>query len=568
MSALILFLQNLISPHPSIKEPGQKRRAQLLAGLSLTLTFFLLVGIFSNPRSLGVFITLGVFSILSYLLSRTKYHYIGAYIFSYSITFIGFLRIYQGTANSIETAVNSTVHLSLIIASALLSSGGFLTLTAVSVAATFGANLYSNIPPNEIDSIGRTGGIVLSVGALLYGINLFRAAIDRSRLEDLRVANSELTEIKLNLEQRVSERTLDLQEANHQIKIRAERLQTVSEISKYITENVDQNSKELMSTIVKFISEKTGYYHVGIFLLDKDREYAVLRAANSEGGQRMLTRKHQLKVGGAGIVGYVSQGGRPRIALNTGADAIFFNNPDLPETRSEMALPLKIGSIIIGVMDVQSQQIAAFDEENISILSTLANQVAIVIQNSQIKENAGVSSTFDAKQNIQLSSEQLVDGYSYLPDGTLSSAIVIENPAREKAIASSETVVLERASGNIPPSLAVPVKIRDTVIGVIHIEAAQNNRKWTDDEVALVQSISERAALALENAKLFEETEKRAQQERVVAQATSRISESTNMERILHTTIRELGRTLGASRAFIQLTTPSDDEVSGNGKSS
>ena len=73
--------------------------------------------------------------------------------------------------------------------------------------------------------------------------------------------------------------------------------------------------------------EKLGFYHVGIFLLDENREFAVLRAANSEGGQRMLSRHHQLKVGGIGIVGYVSQGGRPRIALDTGSDAVFFNNP-------------------------------------------------------------------------------------------------------------------------------------------------------------------------------------------------------------------------------------------------
>ena len=231
---------------------------------------------------------------------------------------------------------------------------------------------------------------MLVIGAILYGIQIFRANLEKESLKELSDANRELEDITTNLEQRIGARTLELERANQQVQARAARLQIISEISHEITSNVDQQPKELLNRITRLISEKLGFYHVGIFLLDENREFAVLRAANSEGGQRMLNRRHQLKVGGIGIVGYVSQGGRPRIALDTGSDAVFFNNPDLPKTRSEIALPLKYGPTIIGVLDVQSTLPSAFNDEDTNLLSTLTDQIAIVITTILTNERGGL----------------------------------------------------------------------------------------------------------------------------------------------------------------------------------
>jgi GAF domain-containing protein len=271
----------------------------------------------------------------------------------------------------------------------------------------------------------------------------------------------------------------------------------------------------------------------------------------------MLERRHQLKVGGTGIVGYVSQGGFPRIALDTGSDAVFFNNPDLPNTRSEIALPLKYGSTIIGVLDVQSTLPSAFKDEDANLLSTLTNQIAIVINTILVNEH---SESGTSSKNISRRSQQIQSGYSYAPDGTISSAIPTSNPAVDQSLATGETVVLFQPSKNIPSTLAVPVKFRDQVIGILHIESAETNRKWTDDEVTVVQSISDRTALALENARLFEETSRRAEQEETIARVTTQIGSSTDFNRILQTTIQELGRALGASRSFIHLSAPPEDE--------
>jgi GAF domain-containing protein len=389
--------------------------------------------------------------------------------------------------------------------------------------------------------------------------NLLKIAVE-NRNEQNRT-NQSLEETNRTLEEQVRARILDLNKANNQLQIKTMRLQAASEISQEIMANIHETPAELLTRAAQSISEKLGFYHVGIFLLDENREYAALRAANSKGGQQMLARRHQLRVGGTGIVGYVAQSGRPRIALDTGADAVFFNNPDLPDTRSEIALPLKYGTSIIGVLDVQSAKSSAFNTEDANTLSTLANQIAIVIKNLRAFESDSISAQFkivSRHAGLQPNRERAA-GYTFTPDGTISNMQPENNPTFEKAVASGETVVLHPVPKGSSPTLAVPVKLRDQVIGVIHIEAADSNRKWTEDEVAMVQAISERAALALENARLLENATQRAEQEETIAHITTQIGSSTDFNRILQTTIQELGLALGTSRSFIQLATPAEN---------
>ncbi len=548
----------LIEPHPSVKDIGEFRRAQLLAILTLILSIFFISVVFFQPRSFNVFVALGTITLISYFLSRTKYFRLGTYIFTFMFTAIGYLRIYQGTASSIESSVFSTVLIAIVFSSALLSQRGFLSLVALSTIAAFSTPIYSKVPLLETESTALIGGVVMVIGTVLFGIQAFRENLDKEQLRDLTETNRELEQLTANLEQRISARTADLEEANLKVQERATRFQIISEISQEISSNVDQQPTELLNRITRSISEKLGFYHVGIFLLDTTQEYAVLRATNSPGGQHMLERRHQLKVGGTGIVGYVSQSGRPRIALDTGTDAVFFNNPDLPKTRSEIALPLKYGPKTIGVLDVQSTLPSAFRDEDANLLITLANQLAIVINNVLFIEQAksGFSSPRINRRDRQRLGQKMQSGYVYLPDGTISNAAPDGNPAADQAIASGETVILAQpTTGKKATALAIPVKFRDQVIGIIQIESAEPNRRWTENEVAMVQAISDRAGFALENARLFEDTVRRADQEQTIAHVTEQIGASTDFNRILQTTIQELGQALGASRSFIQLGT-------------
>ncbi|MEW6400452.1 MAG: GAF domain-containing protein [Chloroflexota bacterium] len=399
-----------------------------------------------------------------------------------------------------------------------------------------------------------TAPIVLGLFAALAG---HRQNVLMQLNERLNARERELQHTQINLESRVQERTRELKQASDQAEARASRLQAIAEISQSIA--LTQNPQELFPRITRAISERLGFYHTGIYLLDSMREYALLQAANSEGGQRMLAHGHRVRAGEPGIVSFVTQTGRPRIALDSGSDVMFMSHPDLPRTRSELALPLNAGGELIGVLDVQSEQPNAFNDEDVSTLNTLASQVAIVIQNARLfdesrraLENFVQGSRRGWLQHV----EEGIPGYSYLPDGTLTAPPSQKQELLQGLIASNQTVVVDATSGATTALLAIPVKLRDQVIGVIHIEAHDANRKWSENEIALVQSISERTALALENARLFEETSRRAERERLVSQVTSRISESNNFEHILHTTIQELGRTLGATRTFIQLASP------------
>ncbi|HND50366.1 MAG TPA: GAF domain-containing protein, partial [Anaerolineales bacterium] len=275
-----------------------------------------------------------------------------------------------------------------------------------------------------------------------------------------------------------------------------------------------------------------------------------LQAANSKGGQQMLTKHHQLKVGGTGIVGYVAQSGRPRIALDTGADAVFFNNPYLPETRSEISLPIKVLNNVIGVLDVQSTQSAAFTNEDTNILMTIANQLALLL----FEEEGSTSTVSTIRKRTQFSDLERQFGYSFRTDGSVVANTTIDpSPSIKRAIASGETVTINSASKDGLPMLAVPVKFREQVIGIIQVEASEKNRNWSEDEVLLVQAISDRAALALENARLFENATRRAEQEETISRVTTQIGSSTDFDRIMQTTIQELGVALGASRSFIQI---------------
>ena len=204
--------------------------------------------------------------------------------------------------------------------------------------------------------------------------------------EAFNTMTSRLRDLITNLEKRVTERTADLEKTTIQSKKRADELQTISDISRAISD--EQELEKLLPHITRVVSERFGFYHVGIFLLDETSTFAVLRATNSQGGQRMLERGHRLEIGQVGIVGKVAAAGVPRLALDVGEDSVFFKNPDLPETRSEIALPLKISGKIIGVLDVQSTEPSAFTNEDVNTLSILADQIAIAIEKARLLETA------------------------------------------------------------------------------------------------------------------------------------------------------------------------------------
>jgi GAF domain-containing protein/HAMP domain-containing protein len=359
------------------------------------------------------------------------------------------------------------------------------------------------------------------------------------------------------LEQRVVERTAELDSANKKNTERALRLRTIAEIGNTITslENLD----ELLPRIAQRVSEALGVYHAGIFLLDSNGEYAVLRATNSEGGRRMLARGHRLRVGQTGIVGFVTASGTPRIALDVGEDAEFFDNPDLPETHSELALPLRMGRRTIGALDVQSKEIAAFDDEDAELLSIVANQVVIAIQNARqfedaqerLKEAQQLYHQFLRQEWKSVAEEKENIGYRYSNKNTLPLKERVVSPEIIKAAKDGEISIHQSDCEN---KLAIPIKLRGEVIGVLNVQIKED-RQWDQDEIDIAQAVAERVALGIENARLLESSQNQASKERVIGEISTKISAATNVDNILKTAVGELGNIIPDTDIFIQFIT-------------
>lgn len=348
-------------------------------------------------------------------------------------------------------------------------------------------------------------------------------------------------------------RTRDLETASLISEKRARDLRSISEISRTISS--EQSLESLLPLLTGFISAKLNYYHIGIFFVDESQRSAVLQASNSDGGRRMLQRGHQLKLG-TGIVGYVAATGEPRIALDVGADSAFFNNPDLPDTLSEMALPLRVSRELIGVLDVQSIEPNAFKDDDIEVLSTLADQVSIAIQNSRsfetaqefLEEAQRTSRSYLQDSWRALKSQNRLLGYAITGNTLKTLDSTLETIHFSKVVKGGERVVENGENAN----LAVPIRLAGSIVGVVNIQLPDDH-EWDADEIDIAESVADRLSLALESATLLEATQKRAEIERLTADITGKIGSTTQFDSILRTAAEELSRVLGGSDVVVQI---------------
>jgi GAF domain-containing protein len=276
----------------------------------------------------------------------------------------------------------------------------------------------------------------------------------------------------------------------------------------------------------------------------------------------MLMRGHKLKSEVEGIVGYVTGSGKSRIALDTGSDKTHFKNPDLPETRSELALPLLIGKQIIGALDVQSKSPNAFSEDDTKVLETLAYQVAIAIQNAnlytvtmnELEEARSSYQKFVATSWKYFMGQSRQIGYQYSNNVIQTIVKPLDRPEINAVLDSGQAITESSTDVRLPvPTIAVPIKVRGETIGVVDIRSINPNRIWDKTDLATAQTIADRLAFALENARLVDESQKRAARERAVSEMTARIGSSVDVNSILQQTVKELGLIIGNSEVVIQL---------------
>jgi len=350
-----------------------------------------------------------------------------------------------------------------------------------------------------------------------------------------------------NFEERIADRTGEIER-------RSNLLKAVAGVGKAITSFRDLS--ELLQQSAYLIHENFGYYHVGIFLLDEHKEYAVLSATNSEGGLRMLERKHQLKVGETGIVGYVTQNAKARIALDVGKDAVYFDNPDLPQTRSEIALPLIVGGQILGALDVQSTESQAFSEEDIATLQILAEQIAIAIQNANLFNEAQKALETSRVSYGEVSRaawskilrNQPRIGFLATPPTTIQIHSDVLEVNLTKAFETGDLII-----GSDGLTISMPIRVRGQTIGAIRLKKSAISESWTQDEINLAISLSDQLSGALESARLYKESQQHAARESLISDITARISAVSSTETIVRETVQELGQTLGNASVTFQL---------------
>jgi len=346
------------------------------------------------------------------------------------------------------------------------------------------------------------------------------------------------------LEQRVAERTRGLQ--------------TAAEVARATTSILDPG--ELLHQVVDLVRERFNLYYVGLFLLDEQREFAVLQAGTGEAGQQMLTQGHRLEVGGNSMIGQCTARAEARIALDVGEEAVRFDNPLLPETRSEMALPLRSRGQVIGAVTVQSTEEAAFDQAEIAVMQTLANQVAVAIDNAHLYAEAqdalaemeGIYQRYQRQAWVAYQATRAITGYQQT-DAEMKPLAEEVLPEVQQAVMQRSPVIQSGNGDENPPALVVPVTLAGRPIGALGIQAKGEKRQWSAEDVALAEAISEQFALAAENLRLVDETQRRAARERLTSEITDRMRETLDIEMVLKRAANEIGQALGLAALDVRL---------------
>ena len=370
------------------------------------------------------------------------------------------------------------------------------------------------------------------IGKLALAINMMTSSI-RSTIQ--------------SLEDKVEERTSDLVR-------KSLRLQGAAQIAHDATELQDINT--LIKRTVDLISNRFGFYHTGIFLLDESGEHAVLMAASSEGGQKMLARGLQLEVGIQGIVGAAAYQNQVRIVMDVNEDKHYYKNPDLPLTRSEAAIPLTARGKVIGILDIQSTEISAFQQDDVEVLQTLADQIGLAIQNARL-----ITESKDAFQRLESTSVENIrrawrervhsnqHSFRYTSTGLTSVTQVGNMPTGS-----------EDASNR----LNIPITLHGEPLGMIVLQRTEENA-WSETERSLAVEIAGQVGLALENARLLDEAQRRAAQEKSLSELAAELSRSLDPDILLQTALRELHQLPNVSGVSVYLAPsekPAPDDAS------
>ena len=694
------WLARLVEPSVKVTEPGTRRQVQLLSSFVLAIVVLLFLSILSTiptagvDRSITTLVVISIVLLAAYFISRTVYYQWATILVVVIFSLAAFTTAINDPSRA-SSAIYSYLPIAFLIAGSLLPIGLATFIVIADTTAIFLLPLV--ITGFSVREAGTDGGIMMTLGALILIFSVVRNLSERDRLAVLAATNQELKELQGSLEERVEERTAQLRASAEVGRVAASILDT----------------EQLLQQTVNLITERFGFYYAAIFTPDPAGQYAVLRAGTGEAGRLMKERHHRLEIGGASMVGAAIKTHEPKIARQVGADVIRFANPLLAETQSEVALPLVVGSRVLGALDVQAIQPDAFDENTATVLQSMANQIAVALSNSALFEQSQIAfqqaqRLFEARaaiaeaDNLQAMLEVLltqavpeadrgiivlygpktpsgswvyleigaswaryaddpavIAGTRYTPkqlpfidnitlprplviadaaqpgidadtrgvvetlnvkaaigvglvagtvplgvifiayreprptaradvqplqalSGQIGSALYSQRLAQEtqdtlkqldqlnrrltgeawtqyarttsgsiRQTDAAPDLTLDEASRSNVTYLNAPITLRNAVIGNLRLE--DPDRVWAPEDQVLLETIADELSIAVENTRLLEETERRAQRERLVAEVSSRMFASNDLESIIQIAGQELGRVLRVDRAEIKI---------------
>jgi GAF domain-containing protein len=456
----------------------------------------------------------------------------------------------------------STVGLAMVVVTAgiLMGAGAaglFMVLSVAAYLAAGWAQMQGLIPTAlpaietvAIDAVGLGLGLAVLVLFEWVSAREIRKALQTER----RSASLAATQSR-ELETLVRERTRSLER-------RALQLQTAADIARLATEEVEL--EDLLRRAVHLIQDRFGMYYVAIFLLDETGTWANLAAGTGQAGQRLLARSHRLAVGSASLVGWVTANLQPRLSQDVEEDPYHFRNPLLPETRSEITVPLRVGDRLLGALDIQSKEAGAFHEEEIPAYEALADELAFAIEKARAMRNLQrelmrFESTYreQARQSWVRFARILEEARVHI-----SSPLA---PAQEQATfetRSEATRLAETAISEDGREVTVPISMRGQVVATMSARRSAAEDPWSEEDIALLEAIASQTALALESARQYAEEHRRVAELEVINRISQAVSQHLQLDSLYRVVHNQVNQVLGETDLYIGIYDPEGNTIS------
>ncbi len=379
-----------------------------------------------------------------------------------------------------------------------------------------------------IDWFTYCANLLVIGSVLIAAIGQFKTAFAQV-IEAMQSAFGSLTAERVQLEEKVQARTEALE-------VRMGQLRTASAISKIMAEM--QNISDLLDTVTKLTSEKFGYYHVGIYVLDENKKIAFLQSASSTMGKQMIGQGIRVDFDKRNPINLVV--GQNRHVISSDTDGVsFLRDANFPNTRSRMSLPLAVRGDILGVLDLHSDQVRTFSNQDAEILQTLADLVAISFDNARlINETRSLLIQLEMNTNIQT-------------ERTWKKLTSRQKPAYQYTPAGVRPIFSTGKRANDGEGLNVPLVLHGQKVGMVKLRRKGEVTRWSERERVLVEKIADQIALALENSRLVDEAQKGAARDQMIANVSTQVRETLDIDAVVRTAARELRHAFDLKEAEI-----------------